>query len=128
MSAIGTETLLSRLSWRYATKLFDPTTLAALEEVLLLAQSSFGWQPWRFYVITDPRTKEALVPLSWGQCQLADASHVVVFAVKHPLLPEDVRRHIECAAQIRGVSVEELAGFENVVKDFLENPPDSLDI
>lgn len=72
MSPIGAETLLSQLSWRYATKQFDParkidpTTWAAMEEVLLLAPSSFGLQPWRFYVLTDPRTKETLVSLSWA--------------------------------------------------------------
>ena len=71
MSAIDTETLLSQLKWRYATKQFDPTkkidpaTWAALEEVLILSPSSFGLQPWRFYVITDRELKEKLVPLSW---------------------------------------------------------------
>jgi Nitroreductase family len=134
MSAIGTETLLSQLNWRYATKQFDPTrkidpvTWAALEEALVLSPSSFGLQPWRFYVITDRATKEKLVPLSWGQRQLADASHIVVFAVKHPISAADVRRHIERTAQVRGRSVDEFAGFETVVNDFLENPPGSLDI
>jgi nitroreductase len=134
MSAIGTETLLSQLHWRYATKQFDPTrkidpvTWAALEEALVLSPSSFGLQPWRFYVITDRATKEKLVPLSWGQRQLADASHIVVFAVKHPISAADVRRHIERTAQVRGRSVDEFAGFETVVNDFLENPPGSLDI
>jgi nitroreductase len=134
MSAIDSETLLSQLKWRYATKQFDPTrkidpaTWAALEEVLILSPSSFGLQPWKFYVITDQETKEKLVPLSWGQRQLAKASHVVVFAVRHPIEATDVRRHIERPAEVQGRSVEELAGFENVVNDFLENPPDSLDI
>ncbi len=124
MSVIGSETLLRQLNWRYATKEFDParkidpTTWAALEEALILSPSSFGLQPWRFYVITDRETKGKLVSLSWGQRQLADASHVVVFAVKHPILAEDVRRHIERTAQVRGRSVEELAGFERVVNDF----------
>jgi nitroreductase len=134
MSAIGTDTLLSQLNWRCALKQFDParkidpTTWVALEEALVLAPSSFGLQPWRFCVIRDPRTKETLVPLFWSQRQLADASHVVVLAVKHPLKTKDVRRHIKRTARIRGASVEELAGFENAVNDFLENPPDSLDI
>jgi hypothetical protein len=79
-------------------------------------------------VITDRDTKGKLVSLFWGQRQLADASHVVVFAVKHPILAEDVRRDIERTAQVRGRRVEELAGFERVVNDFLENPPGSLDI
>jgi nitroreductase len=134
MSAIDAETLMSQLKWRYATKQFDPTkkidpvTWAALEEALILSPSSFGLQPWKFYVITDTETKERLVPLSWGQRQLADASHVVVFAVKHPISPADVRRHIERTAQVRGRKIEELAEFESVINAFLENPPTFVDI
>jgi hypothetical protein len=74
-------------------------------------------------VITDEATKEKLVPLSWGQRQLADASHVVVFAVKHPISPADVRHYIERTAEVRGSGAEDLAGFENVINDFIENPP-----
>jgi hypothetical protein len=68
------------------------------------------------------------VSLSWASVSSPMHRMWSFFAVKHPLLPEDVRRHIERTAQIRGGSVEELAGIEKVVKDFLENPPDSLDI
>jgi nitroreductase len=63
-----------------------------------------------------------------GQRQLADASHVVVFAVKYPLLAVDVRRHIERMAQVRGGNAEEFVAFKNLVNDFLENPPGALDI
>ncbi|HEY5770745.1 MAG TPA: NAD(P)H-dependent oxidoreductase [Terrimicrobium sp.] len=134
MSAINTETLLGQLRWRYATKQFDPgrkidsPTWAALEEALVLSPSSFGLQRWRFYVITDVATKEKLVPPSWGQRRLVDASHVVVFAVKHPISPADVRRYIERTAEVRGRDAEDLAGFEKVINDFIEDPPGGLDV
>jgi nitroreductase len=134
VSANDTETLLRQLNWRYANKRFDPAkkidplTWAALEEALILSPSSFGLQPWRFYVITDEATKEKLVPLSWGQRQLAEASHVVIFAVRHPIFPADVRHYVERSVEIRGGEVEDLAGFEKVINDFLENPPYALDI
>ena len=134
VSAIDTETLLGQLKWRYATKQFDPekkiapATWAALEEALILSPSSFGLQPWRFYVITDEAIKGKLVPLSWGQRQLVDASHVVVFAVRHPISPADVRHYIERTVVVRGRDAEDLAGFEKVINDFLENPPYALDI
>ena len=134
VSAIDTETLLIQLRWRYATKQFDPqrkidsSTWATLEEALILSPSSFGLQPWRFYVITDEATKEKLVPISWGQRQLADASHVVVFAVKHLISPADVRHYIERTAEVRGRDAEDLAGFEKIINDFIENPPYALDV
>src|SRR5689334_13811392 len=104
MKRIEAEDLLAGLNWRYATKRFDPArkidaaTWSALEDALVLAPSSFGLQPWKFLVITDQAVKDALVPLSWGQRQLADASHVVVFAVKHPITATDIRRFIERTA------------------------------
>ena len=134
MDPISSDNLLSALRWRYATKQFDPTkkiddaTWAVLEEVLVLAPSSFGLQPWKFLVITDQAVKDSLVGLSWGQRQLADASHVVVFAVKHPIAPADVRRHIERTAEVQGTPVESLAGFEKVVAGFVANPPFGLEI
>ncbi len=134
MKRIDPSELLAALNWRYATKQFDPAkkiapdTWTALEDALVLAPSSFGLQPWKFLVITDQAVKESLVPLSWGQRQLADASHVVVFAVKHPIGAVDVRRHIERTAEVQGTPVENLAGFEKVVAGFVENPPFGLEV
>jgi len=134
MKRLEAEELLSALKWRYATKKFDAArkidaaTWAALEEILVLSPSSFGLQPWKFLVITDQAVKESLLTFSWGQRQVADASHVVVFAVKHPLTPADVRRHIERTAEVQGIPVETLAASEKIITGFLENPPFPLDI
>lgn len=134
MNTVEPEVLRERLKWRYATKQFDPTKKIApelwkvLEEVLVLSPSSFGLQPWRFLVVTNQAKKEELVPLSWGQRQVADASHTVVFLVKHPLTREDVRRHVERTAEVRGVHVDTLAGLEKMVSGFIEKPPYPLNI
>jgi len=45
-----------------------------------------------------------------------------------PISPADVRHYIERSVEIRGGDVEDLAGFEKVINDFLENPPYALDI
>ena len=65
-NVIAPEALVSQLRWRYATKKFDPARLiseqdwAALEEALILTPSSYGLQPWKFVVITDPIVKAKL--------------------------------------------------------------------
>lgn len=134
MKTIGVETLLDALRWRYATKQFDPAkkidpvTWTALEETLVLSPSSFGLQPWKFLVVGDPAKRETLVAHSWGQRQVADASHLVVFTVKHPLTADDVHRHIMRTSEVQGTPVEKLAGFEKVVAGFLEKPPYPLDV
>ncbi len=134
MKRIETTELLGALNWRYATKKFDPArkidpeTWSALEQALVLAPSSFGLQPWKFLVVTDPAVRESLVAHSWGQRQIADASHLVVFAVKHPLDAADVHRHIERTAEVQGTPIESLAGLEKVVAGFVENPPFGLEM
>ena len=87
--------VLAALRWRYATKAFDPArtidpaTWAALEQAAVLAPSSYGLQPWRFVVVTDPAVRKQLHPVSWNQPQIVDASHLVVFAAKNPPTPAE---------------------------------------
>ena len=127
MPTIDSQTLLQQLKWRYATKQFDPARKipadlwAALEEVLVLSPSSFGLQPWKFLVITNPEVRAKLQPLSWGQNQIVDASHLLVFLVKSSLTPADVRRFIERTAEVRGTTVESQAGYEKVINGFAAN-------
>src|SRR5581483_4653009 len=86
--AIAPSQLLGQLNWRYATKQFDPEkkineqNWEVVEEALRLSPSSGGLQPWKFVVVTNPEVREKLRPASYGQAQITDASHLVVFAVK----------------------------------------------
>ncbi|MBW4582564.1 MAG: NAD(P)H-dependent oxidoreductase [Tildeniella nuda ZEHNDER 1965/U140] len=133
-AVVSTEQLLQQLHWRYATKKFDPTkTIAddvwqALIESLILAPSSFGLQPWKFFVVTNPDVRQQLVEHSWGQTQVIDASHLVVLAFKKDMNAADVDRYMQNIADVRQVPVDNLQGFSNVIKGFLEKPPYSLDI
>jgi len=109
---ISNDSLLNSLRWRYATKKFDPTRKissadwATLEEALVLSPSAFGIQPWKFIVISDQATKEALVPHSWGQRQVADCSHLVVFAYKKEMEAEYIDRYLQRIVDVRGVAME----------------------
>lgn len=131
---VSNETLLQQLRWRYAVKKFDPARKISaedwqtLEHALVLTPSSFGLQPWRFVVITDQATKDKLVPMSWGQRQVAEASHVVVFAVRQPLTESDVDRHVVRTAEVHGKPVESLAGFKKMLMKSLVPPPAEFDI
>src|SRR6266853_1262104 len=114
---ITSQQLLDRLNWRYATKQFDPARKisardwATLEDVLLLTPSSGGLQPWKFIVVTDPAIRAKLLPASYGQSQITNASHLVVFAGKKNFSEADVDAYINHTAATRGVSVESLAPF-----------------
>jgi len=121
MNPVSADTVLAQLRWRYATKKFDPAKKIApdlwakLEQAVVLAPSSYGLQPWKFLVVTDPAVRAKLHPVSWNQPQILDASHLVVFAAKNPPTPADVERHIARTAEVRGVAPETLDGFKQMM-------------
>jgi nitroreductase len=124
-TTIEPEQLIHQLKWRYATKQFDPKRKisdrdwAALEEALLLTPSSCGLQPWTFIVVKDPAVRAKLLPASWGQSQIVEASHLVVFASKSNLGESDLDAHLKRTAEVRGVAVEKLAGFRAMMVGLL---------
>ena len=126
---ISTDALLASLRWRYATKQFDSTRKIpqahwdALEEALVLSPSSFGLQPWKFLVITDQATKESLVPVSWGQRQVADCSHLVVFTYKMEITLENIDAFLQRIVQVRGVTLESLAAYRQLMVDKILDGP-----
>jgi nitroreductase len=124
---IATAELLQALQWRYATKVFDPhkkipaDIWSALEESLVLTPSSYGMQPWKFLVITNPELREQLVPLSWRQRQVADASHLVVLTVKSKIAEEDIDQFLIRVAEVRGGTPDSLVRFRQMlVGDLIE--------
>jgi len=126
MNPVSDETILKQLNWRYAVKNFDPARKippaqwATLEQALILAPSSFGLQPWRFYVIDDVEMRQKLIPVSWGQTQVFDASHLVVFAIRKNLDAEFVDRFLDRHIEIRGGDRAALAGYRKLILKSLE--------
>jgi nitroreductase len=121
MASINSKQLLDQLNWRYATKQFDPARKitpqdwATLEEALLLTPSSGGLQPWKFIVVTAPELRAKLKPAAYGQAQISDASHLVVFAAKINFGEADVDAHLKHVAEVKGVSLEALAPLRNML-------------
>ncbi|HRX83625.1 MAG TPA: NAD(P)H-dependent oxidoreductase [Phycisphaerae bacterium] len=134
MKTIENDALIRQLRWRYATKKFDPQRKITprdwqtLEETLVLAPSSFGLQPWRFLVVDNPQMREQLVAASWNQRQVADASHLVVFAIKRDLGAADIERHLQRITEVRGVRLESLAAFRSMMMGTLVPPPPGFDV
>lgn len=128
-SKIESRQLLDALRWRYATKSFDASrkipaeTWTALEHALMLSPSSYGLQPYRFLVITNPKVREELLPHSWNQRQVVDASHFVVFTARKNMTVEDVDKFIERVSSVRGAPANSLAGYRQaIVGDVVHGP------
>ena len=123
MSCCTPEALLKALHFRYATKKFDtskkidPETWSALERSLILTPSSYGLQPWKFLVLTDTGLRESLVEHTWGQRQVVDCSHLVVMAVRTSVDTDYIDRFIARHAEVRGVAVDSLTGYRNLMAE-----------
>lgn len=120
--------LLAALSWRYAVKKFDAAkkvpaeTWAALERALVLSASSYGLQPWRFVVVTDPAVRQKLRAASWNQSQITDASHLVVFCRKIEVTPADVQRYIDRIIEVRKAPAAALEDYRKMMVGSVSNP------
>jgi nitroreductase len=120
-AAATPEALLTSLRWRYATKKFDPAkkipqkTWDALEQALVLAPSSYGLQPWKFFVVENAELRAKLKPASWGQGQIVDADKLVVFAVRKDFGPADVDKFVAHTAAVRGVPAASLEQYRQMM-------------
>ena len=124
-----TNQLVAALEWRYATKVFDPAAKIpahvwdALEKTLVLTPTSYGLQPYQFLVVQDAATRAALLPQSWGQKQVVDCSHYVVFLARTEMKEADVDKLVSRIAQLRGLPAESLAGYRGMMLGDIVNGP-----
>lgn len=123
MTPIASNLVVDALKWRYATKRFDrdkkiPDELwGALEQALVLTPSSMGIQPWKFIVLRDDSVREKLVAASWGQRQIADCSHLVVFAQRRNIDTGHIERYIQRILEVRGGQPEALEGYRKMIAE-----------
>lgn len=116
---------LESLKWRYATKQFDPSKKISqdlwgqLEDALRLSPSSYGLQPYRFVVVTDPKIKKELVAAAWNQTQVADCSHWVVFARLKEVNIKNVEDFVQLISKTRNVPVESLQAVHGMISGFI---------
>lgn len=124
-----TNQLTAALEWRYATKVFDAAAKIpahvwdALEKTLVLTPTSYGLQPYKFLIVQNAATRAALLPQSWGQKQVVDCSHYVVFLARTEMKEADVDRFLARTAQVRGVPAESLAGYRGMMLGDIVNGP-----
>lgn len=133
-STLSLDILQNQLRWRYATKKFDAARKipardwAALENALVLSPSSFGLQPWKFFVVENPKIRERLKAASWNQSQITDASHLVVFAMKKNLNSADIEHFIKRIAEIRHASLESLESYKQMMVAHVNRTDPGFDI
>jgi nitroreductase len=72
-------------------------------------------QPYRFIVVNDPATRAKLMPHAWGQRQVVDASHFIVFAARTAMTDAEIDRFLDRIVAVRGGNREALAGYRQMM-------------
>ena len=109
-------------NWRYATKKFDGTKkvsnedLDTLKEAIRLSSSSYGLQPYKVIFVENPELRAQLQPVSWGQSQIVDASHLIVFANVTNIGETEINDYVKNIAETRNIPVEALQGYADLMK------------
>jgi nitroreductase len=122
-------TFLENQNWRYATKKFDSSKkissedLNTLKEAIRLSSSSFGLQPYTIIIVENPDLRAKLKPASWGQSQIIDASHLIVFASNTQVSNEYIDSYLQKIADTRGLTLDKVNPYGDYIKGFLANVP-----
>jgi nitroreductase len=115
-------TFLENQNWRYATKKFDASKiintedLNILKEAIRLSTSSYGLQPYKIIIVENPELRAQIQPAAWGQAQIVDASHLIVFANEIEISDEFIDSYVENISATRNVPLESLAGYSGFMK------------
>lgn len=123
--------LLKNLQWRYATKKFDPNKkvtdidIEKLKQVVQLSVSSYGLQLYKILIVTDKEIRRKLLPVSWGQSQIVDASHLFVFCSYTEVKDKDIDNFISQTATTRNLEVAQLKGYGDFIKSKLNEKSES---
>jgi len=102
---------------RRSVKKFDPAhrmtedEMNRLMEAVILSPTSFNIQNWRFVLVTDQDTKEAIKAKGWNQDQFSDCSLLVIVCGDRGAYNQDPMRYwANAAPEVRDILVPMIVG------------------
>ncbi|MDA9340042.1 NAD(P)H-dependent oxidoreductase [Polaribacter sp.] len=110
--------IIDSLKWRYAVKKFDTNKelselqIETLKEAFNLTATSYGLQPLKLVIIKNKKIQEKLVPFSWNQQQILQASHLLVICVKDNYTTQEVENYFNLVQKIRNTPDEVINPFK----------------
>ncbi len=125
-------TFLENQNWRYATKKFDASKkisaadLDTLKEAIRLSTSSYGLQPYKVFIIENPELRAKLVDAAYGQKQVADASHLLVFANELNFGAAGIDQLANNISATRGLPLEAIQGYVDYMKGNITGLPEEV--
>jgi len=120
-------TIIESLEWRYAVKKFDASknigdkNIEKLKKAFSLTATSYGLQPIKMIVVENKDIQEKLVPHSFNQPQIAQASHVLVLCVEKSIIKDTVNTYFNSVKAIRGTSDAIIEPYKKMMHASFEN-------
>lgn len=121
--------LIEKLKWRYATKKMDPAKTVPPEKVerileaIRLAPTSSGLQPFEVFVVTNAALRTKIQPIAWGQGQVTDCSHLLVFAAWDTYTPQRINMMFDLVKTERGLAGPVAEAWDDYRKKLLSEYP-----
>ena len=118
---------LEVLNWRYAVKKFDDSKLLSKEKIHILEHAfnltatSYGLQPIKLVLICNKALQKQLVPYSYNQQQVAQASHVLVFCIETNIDERYITEYFTRVNHIRKTGDDILSPFKNQLIDLFSS-------
>ncbi len=125
-------TFIESQNWRYATKKFDASKkiseadLDQLKEAIRLSTSSYGLQPYKIIVVENADLRAQIQTAAWGQSQIVDASHLLIFANQINFGDTEIEAYAKNTALTRGLTLESVTGFADFMKSKISTLPEDV--
>ncbi|WP_268224609.1 NAD(P)H-dependent oxidoreductase [Sinomicrobium oceani] len=122
--------LTENLKWRYATKKFDPSkkvspeNIERIKEAISLSATSYGLQLYKVCIVSDPVLRRKLLPASWNQRQVTEASHLLILCHYLEANRKHVDDYIKLRASVQKITSEDLKDYGDFVTGKLLEKPD----
>ena len=124
------KTLTDYMGWRYATKKMNPSIpvpaekVEAIIEAVRMAPTSSGLQPFELFVITNNDLRAKIAEAAYGQAQITEGSHLLVFAAWDNYTAERIDEVVQMNVDLRGDSPT-LRGYYDFLKgNYLARDPE----
>lgn len=118
---------IEKLQWRYATKRFDSSKtlseekLDILKETFNLTATSYGLQPLKLVIVSNAQLKEQMMPFTYNQPQVRDASHVLILCIEKNIDETFILKHFKRVEGQRNTPRTILEPFEKaLIENFSE--------
>ncbi len=110
--------LIEALNWRYATKKMNGQAVPQekVDQIIAaahLAPTSSGLQPFKILVVTNPVLKEKIAAVAYGQQQIIDCSHLLIFAAWDNYTADNIRDVFTHANTERNLPANQTEAYVN---------------